>query len=189
MRRSVTRQVLPFLLRNWVLYERLVFLDPARGHRLRPIMGCPTAKQIQDSFAVAHRCSLESVLRHAEVALAPLCALASAARFSGLAAELWGQWRKTLYHRWLLRAFTLRAQGELKPEWLQQGAAAFYNNQRSCVSLWWEAIKHGAGAWASARVRRNEKHPGRSGSRSPASPRSMTRCSDRGQPHNRKPDA
>ncbi len=90
----------------------------------------------------------KAAARHAEVALAPLCALAAGARFSTPAAELWARWRKTLYHRWLLRALTLRARGELRPEWLEQGAAAFYDTKKPRVSLLLEAARYGAGAWA-----------------------------------------
>lgn len=146
VRSSVTRQVLPFLHWNWG-YTNDWFSWILHAATVYDVLW---DAQPQNKYRI-HSQSLTEVpsktaLRHAEVTLAPLCALASAARFSGLAAELWGQWRKTLYHRWLLRAFTLRAQGELKPEWLQQGAAAFYDNKRSRVSLWSEAIRHGPGA-------------------------------------------
>ena len=146
VRTSVTRQVLPFFHWNWgytndwfswILHAATVFdllwdAQPQNKYRIHS----------QSLSELPSR----AALRHAEVALAPLCALASAARFSGFAAELWLQWRKSLYHRWLLRALTLRAQGELRPEWLQEGAAAFYDNKTSLVFLWSEALRHGPGA-------------------------------------------
>ena len=158
VRSSVTRQVLPFSHWNWgytndwfswILHAATVYDVLWDG-------------QTQNKYRIHSQSLTENparaALRHAEVALAPLCALACAARFSGMAAELWGQWRKTLYHRWLLRALTLRAQGELKPEWLQQGAAAFYDNKRSHVSLWLEATKHGPGAVATRLLEQRASH-------------------------------
>ena len=149
VRTSVTRQVLPFLHWNWgytndwfswILHAATVFdllwdAQPQNKYRIH-------AKSLTENPARAS-------LRHAEVALAPLCALACAARFSGFAAQLWARWHKALYYRWLLRALTLRTRGELHDEWLQQGAAAFYNNRKSQVCLWLEAARHGPGALAS----------------------------------------
>ncbi len=163
VRTSVTRQLLPFFHWNWgytndwfswilhaaTLFDVLWDAQPQNKYRIH-------------SQSLTERPS-KAALRHAEVALSPLCALACAARFSGMAAELWGRWRKTLYHRWLLRALTLRGRGELKPEWLQQGAAAFYGNRKSRVSLWAEAVRHGPGALATRlkerRAARSQRFP------------------------------
>jgi hypothetical protein len=145
---GMTRQVLPFFSGNWVYTPDWFFwiLHAATGFDLL------WDARIQLKYRI-HSESLslqpgKAAVRHAEVALAPMCALACGARFSGMAAELWVQWRKTLYQRWLLRALTLRARGELKPEWLQQGAAAFYDRNEPHVSLWSEAVKHGPAALA-----------------------------------------
>ena len=146
VRMDLTRQVLPFFSGSWVYAPDWFFwiLHAATGYDL-----------LWDaSLQLKYRIHSESLTllpdkaaaRHAEVALVPLCALAAGARFSPSAAELWTQWRSTLYHRWLLRALTLRVRGELKPEWLQQGAAAYYENQKKQVYLWLEAAEHGLDA-------------------------------------------
>lgn len=146
VRMSFTRQVLPLFCRNWVYAPDwfLWLLHAATG-----------AELLWDGeAAVKYRVHAESLTslpskaaaRHAEVALAPLCGLAAGARLSKAAAGLWTRWRKPLYQRWLLRALTLRAKGQLAGEWLQQGTAAFYGDERLRVSLWTEALKHGAGA-------------------------------------------
>ena len=146
VRMDLTRQVLPFFSCNWVYTPDWFFwiLHAATGFDLL------WDAQPQIKYRV-HSESLTLVpgkvaVRPAEVALAPLCALAAGARFSGFAGQLWAQWGKALYHRWLLRALTLRARGKLNDEWLRQGAAAFYGNKRSRVTLWSEAMKHGTGA-------------------------------------------
>lgn len=166
VRMDLTRQVLPLFSGHWVYAPDWFFWI------LHAATGCDFLwdATVHLKYRV-HSQSLtllpgKAAARHAEVALVPLCALAAGARFSAQAAELWVQWRRTLYHRWLFRALTLRARGELRGEWLERGAAAFYDNKQQRVSLWLEATKHGAGAWASRF--REEKPPGRSGSRSPA---------------------
>jgi len=163
VRSSVTRQVLPFFHWNWgytndwfswILHAATVFdllwdAQPQNKYRIH-------AESLTENPSRAS-------LRHAEVALAPLCALACGARFSGFSAQLWAQWRKALYHRWLLRALTLRVRGKLNDEWLQQGAVAFYGNKKSRVSLWAEAVKHGPGALVShlreQRALRSQRFP------------------------------
>jgi glycosyltransferase involved in cell wall biosynthesis len=146
VRTSVTRQVLPFFHWNWgytndwfswILHAATVFdflwdAQPQNKYRIH-------AQSLTELPSKA-------ALRHAEVALAPLCALACAARFSDIAAKEWIRWRKSLYHRWLLRALTLRARGELKADWLLQGAAAFYDNKCARPCLGWEVLKNGPGA-------------------------------------------
>ncbi len=146
VRSGVTRQVLPFFHWNWgytndwfswILHAATVFdllWDSQKQNQYRI-----HAQSLSEDPA-------KKSLRHAEVALAPLCALACAARFSGVAAGVWGRWRKPLYHRWLLRALTLQARGKLNRDWVHLGAAAYYNNKASRVSLWWEAMRHAPGA-------------------------------------------
>ena len=146
VRSSVTRQVLPFLHGEWAYAPDWFFwiLHAATGFDLlwdaQPLI---KYRVHAESLTLS---SGKAAARHAEVALTPLCALAAGARFSGWAAVLWSQWRKPLYHRWILRALKLRVRGELKDDWLQQGAAAFYGNARSRVSLWSETFRHGPGA-------------------------------------------
>lgn len=149
VRMNLTRQVLPFFSGSWVYAPDWFFWI------LHAATGCDLLwdASVQLKYRI-HSQSLtllpsKAAARHAEVALVPLCALATGAQFSTAAAQLWERWRSTLYHRWLLRALTLRARRELKPEWFEQGAAAFYGNQNPRVSLWLEVAKHGAGAWAS----------------------------------------
>jgi glycosyltransferase involved in cell wall biosynthesis len=149
IRMELTRQVLPSFSGNWVYAPDWFFwiLHAATGRDFL------WDAQVQLKYRV-HSESLtllpaKAAARHAEVALVPLCALAAGARFSAFASELWVQWRRTLYHRWLLRALTLRARGEFKREWLEEGASAFYDRKKPRVSLWVEAVKHGPGAWAS----------------------------------------
>jgi glycosyltransferase involved in cell wall biosynthesis len=149
VRMDLTRQVLPLFSGNWVYAPDWFFWI------LHAATGCDFLWDA--TVHLKYRVHSESLTllpgkaaaRHAEVALVPLCALAAGARFSTRAAELWVQWRRTLYHRWLLRALTLQARGELRHEWLEQGAATFYDSKKPRVSLWLEATKHGAGAWAS----------------------------------------
>lgn len=146
VRMAVTKQVLPWFSRSWVYAPDWFFwlLHAAAGGELL----------WDTAVALKYRVHAESLTllpskaaaRHAEVALAPLCGLAAGARLSGAAAGLWDRWRKPLYHRWLLRALTLGARGELRNEWVQQGAAAFYGDDRPQVSIWTEAFKHGTAA-------------------------------------------
>ena len=154
LRMSTTSRVLPLFGRSWVYAPDwfLWLLHAATGAELL----------WDEQVAVKYRMHAESLTslpgkaaaRHAEVALAPLCGLATGSGLSEAAAALWARWRKALYHRWLLRALTLRARGELKEEWLQQGAAAFYGVQTPRVSLWSEAIRHGPGALLTRRRER-----------------------------------
>jgi glycosyltransferase involved in cell wall biosynthesis len=146
VRSSVTRQVLPFFHWKWEYAPDWFFwiLHAATGFDLL------WDGRVLNKYRV-HSESLTSspskaAMRHAEVALTPLCALAVAARFSGWAAVLWSRWRRALYHRWILRALKLRVQGRLDDQWLQQGAAAFCSHKGSRVSLWSEAIRHVPGA-------------------------------------------
>jgi glycosyltransferase involved in cell wall biosynthesis len=149
VRMDLTRQVLPFFSGNWVYAPDWFFwiLHAATGCDL--LWDAPIQLKYRIHSESLTLLPAKAAARHAEVALVPLCALAAAAPLSPFARELWALWRKTLYHRWLLRALTLRARGELKREWLEQGAAAFYDNKKPRVSLWFEAAKHGAGACAS----------------------------------------
>jgi glycosyltransferase involved in cell wall biosynthesis len=146
VRMDLTRQVLPLFDCNWVYAPDWYFwiLHAATGFDLL------WDAQTHIKYRI-HPESLtldpgKAAARHAEVTLAPLCALAAGARTSPWAAELWGQWRRPLYHRWLLRALTLCARGKLKDDWLPQAAAAFYGKARPRVSLWGETVRHGAGA-------------------------------------------
>jgi len=146
VRTETTRQVLPWFCRNWVYAPDWYFwlLHAATG------VAFLWDGEVALKYRV-HAGSLTSLpgkaaARHAEVALAPLCGLAAGAGLSEPAAALWARWRKTLYHRWLRRALTLRTEGELKDEWLEEGAAAFYAREAPPVSLWSEAIRHGPGA-------------------------------------------
>jgi len=148
VRMEVTRRVLPLFSGKWV-YAPDWFL-----WILHAATGCVFLWDAQVCLKYRiHSQSLtllpsKAAARHAEVALVPLCALAAGAHFSAQASELWVRWRKALYSRWILRALTLRARGELRQEWLDQGAAAFYHNQKARISVWAEVLKHGAGAWA-----------------------------------------
>jgi hypothetical protein len=54
-----------------------------------------------------------------------------------------------------MRALKLRARGELKDDWLRQGAAAFYGNKGSRVALWSEVIRHAPEALINRRGERN----------------------------------
>jgi glycosyltransferase involved in cell wall biosynthesis len=148
VRMDLTRQVLPLFSGHWVYAPDWYFwiLHVATGGGL--LWDPPVHLKYRIHSESLTLLPAKAAARHAEVALVPLCALAAAARFSVHAAGLWAQWRRPLYHRWLLRALTLRARGELKPEWVKQGAAAFYDNPKAQVSLWSEAIKHGLGAWS-----------------------------------------
>jgi glycosyltransferase involved in cell wall biosynthesis len=159
VRTDLTRQVLPFFSGNWVYAPDWFFwlLHAATGFDL--LWDIQTHVKYRVHAASLSLAPGKAAARHAEVALAPLCALAAAARYSGSAAERWAQWREPLYHRWLFRALALRARGELSDEWLQQGAAAFYDNRRAGVSLWSEVAKHGAGALI---TRRRESKASRS---------------------------
>jgi glycosyltransferase involved in cell wall biosynthesis len=154
-RSSVTRQVLPFFHGEWTYSPDWFFwiLHAATGFDLlwdaQPLI---KYRVHAESLTLSPG---RAAARHAEVALTPLCALAAGARFSGWAALLWSQWRKTLYHRWLLRALSLRAQGKLKDDWLRQGAAAFYGNKGSRGGLWSEVIRHAPGALITRRAERN----------------------------------
>jgi hypothetical protein len=146
VRMDLTRQVLPLFDGHWVYAPDWYFwiLHAATGFDLlwdaRPHIKYrihPESLTLDPGKAAA---------RHAEVTLAPLCALAASARTSPWAAVLWKQWRKPLYHRWLLRALTLRARSQLNQEWLLQGAVAFHGKTLPQASLWSEAARHGAGA-------------------------------------------
>jgi len=146
VRMAVTRQVLPHFSYNWVYTPDwyLWILHAATGFDLL------WDAQTHIKYRV-HPESLtldpgKAAARHAEVTLAPLCGLAAGARISPWAAELWERWRRPLYHRWLLRALTLRARGKLNLDWLRQGAEAFYGNPQPQVSLWSEVAKHLPGA-------------------------------------------
>lgn len=148
VRMDVTRQVLPLFSCNWVYAPDWFFwiLHAATGRDI--LWDAPVHLKYRIHSQSLTLLPAKAAVRHAEVALVPLCALAAGARFSSEAAELWAQWRKTLYHRWLLRALALRVRGELRREWLKQGAAAFYGTEKPGFSFWFEAVKHGAGAWA-----------------------------------------
>jgi glycosyltransferase involved in cell wall biosynthesis len=145
VRTSVTRQVLPFFCCDWVFSPDWYFwlLHAATGFDL---LWEPTVlvKYRVHSASLSVAAEKDSI-RRAEITLAPLCALSTAARFSSWAAEAWIRWRSTLYQRWLLRALKLQLRGGAKKEWLRLGAAAFYGNNRSHVSLAVELCRHAPG--------------------------------------------
>jgi len=154
-RSSVTRQVMPFFHEEWTYAPDWFFwiLHAATGFDL--VWDAQPLTQYRVHPGSLTLSPGRAAARFAKVALIPLCALAAGARFSGWAALLWSRWRKTLYHRWILRALKLCGRGELKDAWLQQGAAAFYGHRGSRVSLWSEAIRHAPGALITRHGERN----------------------------------
>jgi glycosyltransferase involved in cell wall biosynthesis len=145
VRSSVTREVLPFFHWNWAFAPDwfLWILHAATGYDLL------WDTEVLHKYRV-HSSSLtlapeKDSLRRAEIRLAPLVALCTAAHLSRPAAVSWNRWGKTLYLRWLRQGLALKARGTLEPEWVQLAAHAYYGASGKPVSFWFEAAKHAVG--------------------------------------------
>ncbi len=148
VRTSLTRQVLPFYHWNWEYAPDwfLWLLHAATG-----------ADMLWDSRVLlkyrVHSRSLSLTpdkdhLRRAEVRLAPLVALRTAAQYSHWAALSWSRWGRTLYWRWLRQAVALKTRNGLRDEWMQLAAHAYYGARGRRVSLLGELARHAIGLMA-----------------------------------------
>jgi glycosyltransferase involved in cell wall biosynthesis len=147
VRATVTRQFLGSFTGNWAYapdwYFWILHAATAGGNFVWDVEARHQYRIHQHSLTLDPG---KETLRHAEVALVPLCGLAAAKQFSSEAAALWERWRKALYRRWLARALGLWLRGALKREWLLLGAKAFHG-QDLRVSLAGELCRHGPGIW------------------------------------------
>jgi glycosyltransferase involved in cell wall biosynthesis len=134
-RMSATRLVLPFFstcwqYQDWFLWILLASLgmdflhDPQARHCYRVHPESLTGDPAREAT------------RSAEDRLTPMCALSTAAKFSGDAALLWARWRRSLYALWLRRALALRQRHALQDSWLQLAGQAFYHHRVGRVHLW-----------------------------------------------------
>jgi hypothetical protein len=145
VRTSVTRQVLPFFHWNWAYSPDwfLWILHAATGYEM---LWDP---EVVIKYRV-HSTSLSLVpekdhLRRAEQRLVPLVALREAAQYSQWAAVSWSRWSRALYWRWLRQALALQFRGQLRFEWVQLGAHAYYGAKGKRVSFGVEVARHWAG--------------------------------------------
>jgi len=145
VRSSVTRAVLPFFNWNWAFAPDwfLWILHAATGFDLLwDVEVLHKYRVHSSSLSLAPE---KDSLRRAEVRLAPLIALRSAASLSRVAAVNWNRWGKTLYQRWLRQALALKLRGALQPEWVQLAAHAYYGARGRPVCFWVETAKHAVG--------------------------------------------
>ena len=83
-------------------------------------------------------------IRRAEIRLVPLCALSRAAQFSRLGFDLWVKWRRPLYHLWLIRAFSLWREGNLKKSDVRIASHAYHGVNYSSNIILFEILKQSA---------------------------------------------
>jgi glycosyltransferase involved in cell wall biosynthesis len=145
VRASATRLAVPFWRWDWAYTPDwfLWILHAATGFDLlwdARVLSKYRVHSLSLSGAPEKDC-----LRRAEVRLAPVVALRTAAQFSHSGATSWSRWGRTLYWRWLRQAVALKARGGLKDEWLQLAAHAYYGARGRRVRLWAELAKHAVG--------------------------------------------
>jgi glycosyltransferase involved in cell wall biosynthesis len=86
----------------------------------------------------------KEAVRRAERRLVPICALATASRYSQMALHVWKRNRTALYRLWLRRAIPLALRGQLRTEWLVHGSQAYYGCPKA-LPFWLEVAKHAFG--------------------------------------------
>jgi glycosyltransferase involved in cell wall biosynthesis len=144
VRTDVTRFVLPYFACDWKYAPDwyLWLLVMAQGQGVvwdsRPLH----QYRVHGTSLSLHP-SKEAV-RSAEGRLAPLSALATASRYSQVAARVWAQRRRMLYALWLRRAAMLARKGQLRTDWVSIGFNA-YHGQSPPRWLWLEVAKHSVG--------------------------------------------
>jgi len=154
LRTSLTRRVLPFFHWNWEFTPDWFFwiLHAATGFDL--LWDARVLSQYRVHASSLSFSPAKDHLRRAEVRLAPLVGLRTAAQYSQWAAVRWSRWGRTLYWRWLRQAVALKAKGGLRDEWLQLAAHAYYGARGRRVSLLCELAKHAPGLVAAAGIHR-----------------------------------
>ena len=151
VRMDVTRQILPFYVSywkwapDWQLWILLAaagfnFLwDPAILHKYR--VHAASLSQAPSRMA----------LRKIERYLAPFHALKTASGFSAIAFRVWREFRKPLYHTWLVKAASLAVKNELRAEDFEMGMNAYYGGIPHRTNVWLELLRHGIAPWMTYR--------------------------------------
>jgi glycosyltransferase involved in cell wall biosynthesis len=139
-RSSVTRKVLPCFQTNWK-YAQDWYLWLLHAATSGEILWDSTPMHVYR----IHSSSLTNVpakaaVRRAELRLVPLAALSCGASYSPDAAQLWKKWKDALYNLWLVRAYSLKKDKVLDPEWMQISRKAFYAREYE-TGVEWELIR------------------------------------------------